>query len=157
MLCQPCSQTLPSRWCLSLYACCIKLQGAIERGWFKTEPSRKSGKPALGPILATALELAEAMQYLHSRGILHGDLTPANVLLSDKDTAPHGFTVKVLLFCPPGTRQPHLLHRCCGVILSGLMAEPDRDYLGCSVRPREEREKDGSKKCSCISDNFGQY
>ena len=89
----PYSQT-QSRWCLPLHAGHHVSQGAIERGWFKTERSRTRGKPALGPILATALELAEAMQYLHSRDIVHGDLTPANVLLSDKDSAPHGFTVK---------------------------------------------------------------
>lgn len=49
----------------------------------------------MGIILATALELAEGMEHLHEQGILHGDLSPGNVLLADAPNAPHGFTVKV--------------------------------------------------------------
>lgn len=71
------------------------VQGAIDRGWFKTERSQQMGMPDLSAILATALELAEALEYLHSLGIVHGDLTPANVLLSDCSFAQHGFTAKV--------------------------------------------------------------
>lgn len=48
-------------------------------------------------ILPTALELAEGLEYLHDQGILHGDLSPGNVLLANDPSAPHGFTVKVRL------------------------------------------------------------
>ena len=71
------------------------LQDANDRGWFRTEPSRAKGKPDMGIILPTALEMAQGLSYLHSQGVLHGDLSPGNVLLSDKPDAPHGFTVKV--------------------------------------------------------------
>lgn len=71
---------------------------ADERGWFRTEPSRQKGKPDMGIILGTALEMAEGLEYLHSQGILHGDLSPGNVLLADNPTSDHGFTVKVGCF-----------------------------------------------------------
>jgi serine/threonine protein kinase len=82
------------------------VQDANERGWFKTEPSQKNGKPDLSIILATALELAQAMEHLHALSIVHGDLTPFNVLLSKKATSPHGFTVKVPPPPPPDTVMP---------------------------------------------------
>lgn len=50
-------------------------------------------------ILPTALELAEGLGYLHEQGILHGDLSPGNVLLANEPGAPHGFTVKVCNVC----------------------------------------------------------
>ena len=71
------------------------MQDANDRGWFRTEPSRTKGKPDMSIILPTALELAEGLGYLHEQGILHGDLSPGNVLLADEPSAPHGFTVKV--------------------------------------------------------------
>ena len=46
-------------------------------------------------ILTTALEMAEGLECLHSQGILHGDLSPGNVLLADNPRCDHGFTVKV--------------------------------------------------------------
>ena len=71
------------------------MQDATDRGWFRTEPSLAKGKPDMSIILPTALEMAQALAYLHSQGVLHGDLSPGNVLLSDKPDAPHGFITKV--------------------------------------------------------------
>ena len=75
----------------------LLLQDANDRGWFRTEPSRTKGKPDMSIILPTALELADGLGYLHEQDILHGDLSPGNVLLADEPGAPHGFTVKVNL------------------------------------------------------------
>ena len=74
-------------------------QDANGRGWFRTEPSMSKGKPDMSIILPTALELAEGLEFLHEQGILHGDLSPGNVLLANDTSAAHGFTVKVITIC----------------------------------------------------------
>ena len=46
----------------------------------------------------TAREIASALMYLHSRDVLHGDLTGGNILLISSDTDERGFTAKVADF-----------------------------------------------------------
>lgn len=41
------------------------------------------------------LQLAAAMGYMHERGVIHGDLSRANILLMDSEDSPSGFDVKV--------------------------------------------------------------
>lgn len=53
------------------------MQGAMDKGWLH----QKGGQPNMQDILRCALEIGGALRYLHSRGILHGDLTGSNVLL----------------------------------------------------------------------------
>jgi serine/threonine protein kinase len=52
-------------------------------------------------VLTTACEIAEALAFVHGIGVLHGDLTAANVLLaSGRSTDPRDprpFTAKVRL------------------------------------------------------------
>ena len=45
-------------------------------------------------LLRMAMQIAQAMAYLHARGVIHGDLKPANVLLGK----PPLFNVKVCDF-----------------------------------------------------------
>jgi serine/threonine protein kinase len=51
------------------------LQDAIDRGWLRTERDCLHSKPHMLSVVATALEVASAMAYLHAHDILHGDLT----------------------------------------------------------------------------------
>ena len=46
-------------------------------------------------VLRTALEIANAMNYLHSVRIIHGDLKPGNVLLKGDNSDSRGFICKV--------------------------------------------------------------
>ena len=48
------------------------LQDAVERGWFRVAPD---GPPNFSTVLASATELAAGMAYLHSKGMVHGDLS----------------------------------------------------------------------------------
>lgn len=58
-----------------------------------------SGVLDLVALLTTALEVSEALAALHAHDVVHGDLTPSNVLLSSKgdlaSRAGRGFVVKV--------------------------------------------------------------
>ncbi|PNW80138.1 hypothetical protein CHLRE_08g379500v5 [Chlamydomonas reinhardtii] len=54
-----------------------------------------TGPVEFGTTLATLLEVASALQYLHSLGFIHCDLKPENVLLKASPGDPRGFTIKV--------------------------------------------------------------
>ena len=59
-----------------------------------------AGGCSLGRLLRrnTAREIASALMYLHSRDVLHGDLTGGNILLISSDTDERKFTAKVADF-----------------------------------------------------------
>ncbi|OWM78879.1 hypothetical protein CDL15_Pgr003050 [Punica granatum] len=44
--------------------------------------------PNMDQVLAITMQLAKALQYLHSQGIVHRDIKPANILL-DRELSPH--------------------------------------------------------------------
>eukprot|EP00884_Botryococcus_braunii_P016318 jgi/Botrbrau1/336/Bobra.0022s0290.1 len=54
------------------------LHHAMKSGWLA---SKDTGKPNMRVVLACLKDVAFGMSYLHSLGVLHGDLKPANVLL----------------------------------------------------------------------------
>ncbi|GLC40874.1 Receptor-interacting serine/threonine-protein kinase 3 [Pleodorina starrii] len=54
-----------------------------------------TGPVEFSTTLATLLEVASALQYLHSLGFIHCDLKPENVLLKASPGDPRGFTIKV--------------------------------------------------------------
>jgi hypothetical protein len=58
------------------------LQDAAIRGWFRTSRSRLTGAPHLRVIGLTALEIAAAMQHLHTKNVLHGVRLLALLILS---------------------------------------------------------------------------
>ncbi len=82
----------------------ICVQDAVDRGWLYTSrASHFTGVTDLRKLLLTALELANALAYLHSVDVMHGDLTGGNVLLHSSpitSTDPRGFIVKVWCLLP---------------------------------------------------------
>ncbi len=50
-------------------------QEAIQGNAFLTPPVLLSAKPNVRMLLTTAAEIASGMAFLHSRGIIHGDLS----------------------------------------------------------------------------------
>ena len=69
------------------------LYNAVDQGWLRQ--ARTLASPASMPaVVATAREIAAALEYLHSQDIIHGDLSGNNVLLSGADNA-RGFVALV--------------------------------------------------------------
>ncbi|GAB4816981.1 hypothetical protein N2152v2_004027 [Parachlorella kessleri] len=90
-------QTL-SLWIIQEYANCGSLNDAIERGDFKVTPTPNS-QPNMPHVLLTAKDTAGAVSYMHGHGILHGDLTGSNVLLTSHVLGDdRGFCAKVADF-----------------------------------------------------------
>eukprot|EP00882_Tetradesmus_deserticola_P000798 GHRQ01000869.1.p1 GENE.GHRQ01000869.1~~GHRQ01000869.1.p1 ORF type:complete len:829 (+),score=338.09 GHRQ01000869.1:201-2489(+) len=65
---------------------------AISKGWFRRKDSMEAD---MATVIATAREMAGALSYLHSKNILHGDLTGNNVLLTVTADDRRGFVAKV--------------------------------------------------------------
>lgn len=55
------------------------LQDAIDRGWLR---DGTNGPVSLSKVIVTATEIAAGMFTLHKADVVHGDLSPYNVLLS---------------------------------------------------------------------------
>ena len=89
----------------------------------------------LGLIQHGGLPFA-GMDYLHTSGLIHGDLKPANVLLRSTGTDARGFTCKVFVPSPPkvtNKQDPAILqkqtqtHDACaeqGTMQASRYAEP---------------------------------
>lgn len=70
------------------------LSNAVKAGSFKI-PINRGTKPNVSNALLTALDIANAMMYLHNIRIVHGDLKAENVLLKSDVADPRGFVCKV--------------------------------------------------------------
>jgi hypothetical protein len=63
----------------------------VVRGLFRAG----GGRPNWAMLLATAAEIASGMEFLHGRGLVHGDLSGGNILLASSAANAHGFSAKV--------------------------------------------------------------
>ncbi|KAK9815933.1 hypothetical protein WJX72_012174 [[Myrmecia] bisecta] len=74
------------------------LRQAISRGVFLTERSMMTGLPAMPMLLKTMHEIACAVHYLHTKGLLHCNISGESVLLHSTAEDPRGFVVKLADF-----------------------------------------------------------
>lgn len=96
------------------------LQEAIETGRLRDA----GGQPNLLAVLATARDVASAMAYLHSLGVVHGDLTAGNCMLVSRQPSkrdPRGFSALVGDFglsvaLPPGAASAEV--DCIGAVFA---------------------------------------
>ena len=61
------------------------MQEAVDKGWFRKERELTrpgSGIPDIAQILATALDIAQGVAFLHARDVVHGDLTGGTYIFS---------------------------------------------------------------------------
>ena len=107
------------------------VQDANTRGWLRPSSAlreQEEARPDMQAVVATALDIAQGMAHMHSRGVLHRDLTAGNVLLAAHPTDPRGFTAKVSLcvevytvqldcqgglHCSRGMPCAHVCLECC--------------------------------------------
>ncbi|WIA38325.1 hypothetical protein OEZ86_001662 [Tetradesmus obliquus] len=88
----------PTCWIVSEYCDKHTLVDAVVKGWFRTSRQPTHGGTHLRCVALTAYEVASALAYIHSQGIMHLDLTGGNVLLTSFAGNPHGFSAKVTDF-----------------------------------------------------------
>ncbi|KAF5833145.1 hypothetical protein DUNSADRAFT_10634, partial [Dunaliella salina] len=58
------------------------LLDAIDRGWLRDGPCSKDTPVDIIKVMHVALDIASALEYLHSVGVVHADLSAGNVLLT---------------------------------------------------------------------------
>lgn len=79
-------------WLLQEYCSFGTLSDAIQGGLFHKADSTKF---PMDWILHSALEVANALNYLHSLDVLHGNLNAHNILLKQATSDPRGFVCKL--------------------------------------------------------------
>ncbi|EIE18366.1 kinase-like protein, partial [Coccomyxa subellipsoidea C-169] len=79
-------------WLLLEYCDMGSLMDAINKTWFR---SCSKGPANMRMVLVTAHEMTAGLSFLHSQGLVHGDLSSGNVLLASSPDSPHGFSVKI--------------------------------------------------------------
>jgi hypothetical protein len=81
-------------WIVQEYCDMGHLLDAAERGWLRV--ARKiSAPPDMAVVLAVLHDIASAMSYVHSKSVLHADLTCRNGLLTSSADDARGFKAKV--------------------------------------------------------------
>jgi serine/threonine protein kinase len=90
----------------------VVVQDAVDKGWMRQEVN---GPPNLLAVVITAHEIACGLQHLHQQGVVHGDLSAFNIMLSTKGPAAQaggrGFTAKVADFGEWGVAGYMLVNR----------------------------------------------
>ena len=86
-------------WIVMEYCNKGSLRDAIKKGEFFEDTDRQ--RPRILHLLFAALEVSDALEHLHSYGIIHGDLKSQNVMLSSSQILAKNFVCKVIrrLFC----------------------------------------------------------
>ena len=101
-------------------ACSAMYRGTLDRAIMQKQILyHPSGKPNLEFMYRCLIDIAAGMDYLHSLGVINGDLKPANVLLKSTHEDARGFTCKVhpsILKHHPSVvlHRPFLLVTICG-------------------------------------------
>ncbi|KAK9815490.1 hypothetical protein WJX72_004559 [[Myrmecia] bisecta] len=91
-------RSMPETWIRRELCDGGSLRHAISQGVFLTERSSMKGLPAMSPLLTTMREVASAVQYMHSQGLLHCDITGDSILLHSTAEDPRGFVAKLADF-----------------------------------------------------------
>ena len=97
----------------------VHLQDAVTCGWFRAGPDN-SGGPNLPVVAATISEIALGMEFLHSQGIVHGDLSS-------------------------GASHSHNANFCHATIHRDTGSHATRDHQQCNALPVGP-----SRMCTCI-------
>ena len=78
-------ETLPKE---DLEHLCIVMEWvSAEEGKFLREILTKEGKLPAERALRIARNTCEALEYIHSQGVVHRDLKPENIMVGEKTTA----------------------------------------------------------------------